>query len=182
MEESEESKARPRHCLAERARQSLWPRTALRLLQLPFITTHGHVWERVILALDEGFLLRVSLAPQACACCVRDASSLVADRFSKTGLTFLGVTRTTCGSKGRAKVAVGVPKPSFRSFPRLLDSRLARGSGGDVLQSPPLRPSSTSCHHCEIRCEAGVPARQCRLRWDSRLATWIFETEVSRTL
>jgi len=111
----------------------------------------------MILALDEGFLLRVSLAPQTFACCVRDASSPVADRFSKTGLTFLGVTRTTCGSKSRAKVAVGVPSRAFtRSFGCWIRDKLEVPA---VTCCNPLlfRPSSTPCHRCEIRTRLECP-------------------------
>jgi hypothetical protein len=137
-EENAESETRSRHCLAERAKQPLEPGTATRLLQLPFITTHGHARERRILALVKGCLLRVPFAPQSCPCCAKDASRLPPTRFRRPDPPSWGGV-VTCGSKSRAKVARDVPSLRFHALFSASGWRLARVTRRkDVLQSPPL--------------------------------------------
>jgi hypothetical protein len=103
-------------------------------------TTHGHVRERLILALEGGCLFRVSSAPQACACCAKEASCLPPTGFEDRP-HLLGVTRTTCGSKGRAKVAGDAPKVRLRAFSSVPNVEASsRSFGDDVLQFPPLSP------------------------------------------
>jgi hypothetical protein len=50
----------------------------------------------------------------------------------------LGVARTTCGSKSRAKVASDVPRLRFHALLSASGSSQARVPAYDVLQSPPL--------------------------------------------
>jgi hypothetical protein len=147
----------------ERGWRPLEPRTALRLLQRYFqTTTHGHARERSILALDRGCLVRVSLAPQTCACCAKEASCS-SSTSSKTGPAFLGRRRTTCKPKRRAKVALvcfHIPEGALSRFvfgATREASSFARQM--NVVQSPSLLPSSTLCHRCGIRCRAEVSAR-----------------------
>jgi hypothetical protein len=143
----------------ERGRRSLEPRTAWRLLQQHFITTHGHVRERLILALDEGCLHRVSLAPRSCDCCAKEASCS-STNGSKTEPAPLAerAARSTCRSKGRAKVASHVPEGALSCFVFGVGAEASSISPtNDVLQSPPLLPPSTFCRHCGIRYGAECP-------------------------